>query len=86
MNAPASIETPRANRREVRNPVLALPAARRIMELDEGTRGVLRELFLDLKAAAAAKADECFRRHKWPIAVYWKAVGVYAGHIARVLK
>jgi hypothetical protein len=56
------------------------------MELDEGTRGVLRELFLDLKAAAAAKADECFRRHKWPIAVYWKAVGVYAGHIARVLK
>ncbi|AXK44024.1 hypothetical protein [Erythrobacter aureus] len=76
----------RSTRREVRNPVLALPAAQRLQEAPQDTRDLLRNLLLDLKKDAAERASECWRKHKAPMAVYWKAVSVYAGHIARVLK
>lgn len=75
----------RSNRREVRNPVLALPAARRLQAMSPLVRDQLRALLLDLKADAADRAAECWRRHKAPMAAYWKAVSVYAGHTARAL-
>lgn len=78
--------TERANRREVRNPVLALPAARHLQALSPLMRAQLRALMLDLRADAAARATECWRKHKAPMAAYWKAVSVYSGHIAKVLK
>jgi hypothetical protein len=76
----------RANRREVRNPVLALPAAQRILEADQSVRQLLRSILLDIRDDARQRAAECWRRHKAPMAVYWKAVSVYANHIARVMK
>lgn len=75
----------RSLRREVRNPVLTLPAAQSLLEADPSTRQLLRALLQDLAADARGRAAECWRRHKAPMACYWKAVSVYAGHIARVL-
>ena len=75
----------RSSRAEVRNPVLALPAAKRLRALDAPVRHSLRELFLEIQADARVKADKCWRKHKWPMAVYWKGVAVYTGHIARAI-
>lgn len=75
----------RSNRAEVRNPVLSLPAAARLRALDDPAKSALRDVLLDLQADARRRGEECWRRHKAPMAVYWKAVSVYAGHLARSL-
>ena len=69
----------------MRNPVLALPAAGRLVELQPDARDALRELLLDLKTDAAERAEKSWRTHKAPMALYWKCVSVYAGHIARAI-
>jgi hypothetical protein len=76
----------RSSKREVRNPILALPSAKRIEELSPLNRAALRGVLLDIAQDARQRADKCWRTHKAPMAAYWKAVSVYAGHIARVLK
>jgi hypothetical protein len=76
----------RSNRREIRNPVLVLPAARRLQKMPPLFREQLRELLLELRQDARERADECWRKHKAPMAAYWKAVAVYAGHIAKILR
>ena len=76
----------RASRASVRNPVLALPATRQLVQLDPVVRSNLRAVLIDLAADARARAEESWRRHKALMAVYWKAVAVYAGHLARVLR
>lgn len=76
----------RSNRREVRNPALKLPAAQRLGDLPPEARAALRALLVDLRLQALAEAETCWRRHKGPMAAYHKAVGVYAGHFARLLK
>lgn len=86
MNAPfqpPAVE--RSNLREVRNPVLAHPAARRLQSLDPSVRLMLRDLFREIALDARERAAEAWARHKAPMAVYWKAVSVYSGHIAKVL-
>lgn len=86
MRRDASSAATRAHRADVRNPILALPAAARLAALSPSVRAELRTLLLDLRRDAQTKADDCWRRHKAPMAAYWKAVAVYAGHIARVLR
>lgn len=76
----------RSNKREVRNPVLALRTATRLQQMDPDTKKVLALLFKDLALDARERAAECWRKHKAPMAAYWKAVSVYAGHIAKVLR
>lgn len=76
----------RSSRAEVRNPLVALPSFRALTLLDDPERTMLRLLLLDLRAAARMRAAECWRRRKPPMAAYWAAVGVYAGHTARALK
>jgi len=39
-----------------------------------------------LRADALAKANHCWKKHKAPMALYWKVVGVYAGHLAKAIK
>jgi hypothetical protein len=70
----------------VRNPILGLPAAAGFKNLHPAVRSELRALLLDLRSDAQLRAEDCWRRHKAPMAAYWKAVAVYAGHIARVLR
>lgn len=86
MRPDASPATTRARRADVRNPVLALPSAARLAGLSPALRAELRSLLLDLRGDAQTRAEDCWRRHKAPMAAYWKAVAVYAGHIARVLR
>ena len=75
----------RSSRREVRNPLLTLPAMQRLARQDVFTRADLVALLKDIRADAQARADQCWRKHKGPMAVYWKCIAVYAGHLARVL-
>ena len=76
----------RSTRREVRNPVPALPEARHILDIPPPERAILADLLRDLAIDAAARAQDAWRRHKAPMAVYWKACSVYARHLERVLR
>lgn len=83
---PEHTEVPRSLRPSVRNPLIELPAALEIQRLPEETRKQLRALLLEIRASAQMKAEQSWRRCKGPMAVYWKAVSVYAWHIARLLR
>lgn len=76
----------RSSRADVRNPVLALPAVERFKSIDRTALLALAALLLELRGDAAERADKSWRTHKAPMALYWKCVAVYAGHIARALK
>lgn len=76
----------RSNRREVRKPVLGLHAAKlALVELTMDEKSRLRRVLLAIRDDARERAQECWRKHKAPMAVYWKCVGVYTNHIARCL-
>lgn len=57
----------------------------RFASLPAPARAALRAALLDLRSDALARAEAQWRRHKAPMAVYWKVVGVYAGHLARAI-
>lgn len=69
-----------------RNPVLGLPSVGKLRKLPEPQRACLAVLLLDLRADAHARAEKAWRKRKAPMAAYWRAVAVYAGHIARALR
>ena len=77
---------PRSNRIEVRNPVLALPAFRRILDLPAPEREALSALLDDLSKDALEKAETSWRKKKGPMAAYWKATSVYSQHCARAIR
>ena len=76
----------RSVRREVRNPVLALPAFARLAALPAESRDAIAAILGDLVTDCRARADKSWRTHKAPMALYWKATGVYANHLKRALK
>jgi hypothetical protein len=76
----------RSRRAETRNPLINLDAARRIQALPPETRQVLACLLRELSRDARARAERSWRQHKAPMAAYWKAVSVYAGHLNRLVR
>lgn len=60
--------------------------AERFGALPEPARRALREALLELREDALARAQVQWARHKAPMALYWKVVGVYAGHLARAMR
>ena len=58
----------------------------RFSALPADARAALRVALLDLRAEARENAELSWRRHKAPQAAYWKALSVYAGHLARALR
>lgn len=76
----------RSNRADVRNPLLALPSSAEIARLPQEAKAALRKLLLELRADAHARAEKCWRTRKAPMAAYWRAVAVYAGHTARLCR
>ncbi len=60
--------------------------SRRFRELPQPARAALRSALLELRTDALHRAELQWRRHKAPMACYWKAVAVYSGHIARALR
>ncbi|MEG8024096.1 hypothetical protein QP162_05940 [Sphingomonas aurantiaca] len=75
----------RSSRADVRNPVLALPGIATLRALDPSTRAAIAGALREIQADARVHAIKCWKTHKAPMALYWKAVGVYAGHLARAL-
>lgn len=75
----------RSNRAIVRNPLLAHPVMGKLRSLPEPVRHHLRDLAREISADARVRAEKSWRTHKAPMAVYWKAIAVYAGHLARAL-
>jgi hypothetical protein len=76
----------RSLRTDVRNPLLALPAIAKIQALSPELREPLAELLNEIALDARNRANKCWAQHKAPMAAYWKAVSVYAGHIRRAVK
>jgi len=76
---------PRSNRREVRNPVLALPSVQRLLALPPDQRQVIHDILADLVVDARSRAQTSWRQNKGPMAAYWKAVGAYAHHFRRLV-
>lgn len=71
--------------RNIRNPVLELPAVRKLQALPPEQRKLLAELLAELRGDCLEKAEHSWRKHKAPMAAYWKACGVYAGHVRRAI-
>jgi hypothetical protein len=67
------------------NPLMRLPAARRLMELPPEQREPLEQLLRELRADADREAENAWRRRKGPMAAYWRAVATYARHVAHML-
>jgi hypothetical protein len=76
----------RSNQSTVRNPVLKLKSIASLQNLPPEAKAALRDVLLDMRADSKALADQCWKKHKAPMAAYWKAVSVYAGHLSRVLR
>ena len=76
----------RSLRADVRNPLLKMAAAEEIRNLPTEAREALGSLLFQIAADARSRADKCWRTHKAPMAAYWKAVSVYAGHARRLTR
>jgi hypothetical protein len=76
----------RSSRPEVRNPLVVLPGVQGLLDLPADARGALRTALLDIRRDAKDRAQSCWRKHKAPMAVYWKVLAVYAGHLSRMLR
>lgn len=68
-----------------RNPVLALPSAHKLQELPPAARKALEAVLRDLAKDARGRSQTAWKRHKAPMATYWKAVAVYARHCSIAL-
>lgn len=75
----------RSNRPDVRNPLVALPAAAKLAQLPLEQRQAMRQLLREISRDCRDRAAECWRKHKAPMAAYWKANAVYARHMAVLL-
>jgi hypothetical protein len=76
----------RSNQAAVRNPLLALPSAAAIKALPPEARAALGALLAEIAVDARERANTCWRKHKAPMAAYWKAVSVYAWHARRLTR
>lgn len=77
---------PRSERREVRNPMLALPAVKALMDFPDDQRLAIAAVLKDVVSDARGRAQVSWRQNKGPMAAYWKAVGAYAEHLRRLVK
>lgn len=76
----------RENQLEVRNPVLGLAAFKQFAALHPDALHALAELLDEIRVDAARRAEHSWRTRKAPMAAYWRAVSVYAGHIRRAIR
>ena len=76
----------RSAQAHVRNPLVLLPAAAELAALSAEQREPMRRLLQQLSADCRQRAAEAWRKHKAPMAAYWKAQAVYARHAALLLR
>jgi len=77
---------PRSSQAGVRNPVVNLPSAYLLKSMPPEVRRALRQIFREISAQSRINANTAWKKHKGPMAAYWKACAVYARHIGVVLK
>lgn len=77
---------PRSSRAVVRNPVLGLTSFQRLASMPLEVRTALADVLAELARDARSRAQASWTANKGPMAVYWKAVGAYAGHVSRALR
>lgn len=69
------------------NPLLQLPAARKILALPESEeKRLLEQLLREMRVQANDLAELNWARKKAPIAAYWRATSTYARHAAHALR
>jgi hypothetical protein len=78
-------EPARSSRADVRNPILALPAALELQALPRSQRLIIKRLLRELKAQCREQERRAYSQRKGPLTAYWMAAGTYAGHVAAVL-
>lgn len=66
--------------------VLEHPAAQEMLNLPPDLKRINRDLYRQISADCRKRAEECWRKHKAPMAAYWKANAVYARHISMLLR
>lgn len=76
----------RSLRPDVRNPLTELAGFQVIKHLDPATRIYLKAGLDDLRRDAKTRADKAWSTGKAPMALYWKCLAVYAGHISRLIR
>ncbi|MCB5187401.1 hypothetical protein LG200_05200 [Methylobacillus caricis] len=64
------------------NPLLQLPAGKKLLELPASERQLIENVMRELRLQANDEADKAWKRRKGPMAAYWRAVATYARHIA----
>jgi hypothetical protein len=75
----------RSARKEIRNPVLALPAVRDFLMLPAEERRHAGILLRRLAGEADTEALQAWDRRRAMQAAYWRAVATYAKHVARAV-
>lgn len=71
---------------EVRNPVLGLPAIKKLQALPQDQRDLIADLLRELSLDAHGRAHKAWAKSKGPMAAYWKAVEVYAKHVRAAMR
>lgn len=51
--------------------------------LPDDSKAALKKALVELRKDSLKKADHSWKKHKAPMALYWKVVGVYSGHLSR---
>lgn len=72
----------------IQNPVLKLPATAKLaaaLERCPEARALFIEALAEMQAECRVLAEKSWRKNKGPMAAYWKAAGVYAGHFRRAM-
>ena len=57
----------------------------RFNALPDDSKKALKSALIDLRKDALNRANHCWKKHKAPMALYWKVIGVYSGHLARAI-
>jgi hypothetical protein len=80
------VNTARSSLASVRNPVVGLRSFKKLQRIPQIQRLALRAIYRELAIDCRRRAEKCWLTHKAPMAAYWKAQSVYAGHIAKALR
>jgi hypothetical protein len=67
------------------SPILELPAARALLELDPEVRARLFAFLSELKATSRVESDRAWLKHKGPIATYRYAIAFHAALLSRAV-
>ena len=54
--------------------------------LSEESKEALKLALINLRTTALNRANYCWSKHKAPMALYWKVIAVYSGHLSKSIK